>query len=298
MDASPLFALAASAAWAVGSLLFGHFGKRVAPGALNFAKCASATLMLGATWAVLAGASGAPSPAPPPAAWAFITASALAGLTIGDTAYFAAIRELGVGRAILLGGTAPLFATLGGVALFGEHVGLRELAGMTLTGLGVVAVVATNRGGGGGSGGRVALGVALGLFAALMQAAGTMLSRSAMRHGIDPLLAATARVFVASVSLAAVAAGRGEVRAWGRELARDRMVVKIAGAAFIGTYGGIWLSQLALAGHRSTGVTTALLATSPIFALPIERFVLGVPHGPRAFAGAAVAIAGIALLSG
>jgi drug/metabolite transporter (DMT)-like permease len=297
MDASPLFALAASAAWAVGSLLFGHFGKRVTPGALNFAKCASATLMLGATWAVLAGASGAPAPAPPPAAWAFITASALAGLTVGDTAYFAAIRELGVGRAILLGGTAPLFATVGGVALFGEHVGLRELAGMTLTGLGVVAVVATNRGGGGGNG-RVALGVTLGLFAALMQAAGTMLSRSAMRHGIDPLLAATARVFVASVSLAAIAAGRGEVRVWRGELARDRMLAKIAGAAFIGTYGGIWLAQLALAGHRSTGVTTALLATSPIFALPIERFVLGVPHGLRAFAGAAVAIAGIALLSG
>ena len=296
MDASPLFALSASAAWAVGSLLFGHFGKRVTPGALNFAKCASATLMLGATWAVLAGASGAPSAAPPPTAWAFITASALAGLTIGDTAYFAAIRELGVGRAILLGGTAPLFATLGGVVLFGEHVGAREVAGMSLTTLGVVAVVATNRGGGGT--GRTALGVALGLFAALMQASGTMLSRSAMRHGIDPLLAATARVFVASVSLAAVAGGRGEARAWSRELARDRMLAKIAGAAFIGTYGGIWLSQLALAGQRSTGVTSALLATSPIFALPIERFVLGVPHGVRAFAGAAVAIAGIALLSG
>jgi hypothetical protein len=35
-----------------------------------------------------------------------------------------------------------------------------------------------------------------------------------------------------------------------------------------------------------------------VFALPIERVVLGVPHGLRAFAGAVVAIAGIALLSG
>jgi len=297
MDASPLFALAAAASWAVGSLLFGHFGKRVAPGALNFAKCATATLMLGGTWAALHLAAGAAAPAtPPPSAWGFIAASAIAGLTIGDTAYFAAIRELGVGRAILLGGTAPLFAAVGGVALFGERIGAREVAGMTLTTLGVVAVVATNRSGGGT--GRVGRGVALGLFAALMQATGTMLSRSAMRDGIDPLLAATARVFVASVSLAAVAAGRGEIRAWSGELARDRMLAKIAGAAFIGTYGGIWLSQLALAGDRSTGVTTALLATSPVFALPIERVVLGVPHGLRAFAGAVVAIAGIALLSG
>ncbi len=295
MDASPLFALAAAASWTVGSLLFGHFGKRVGPSALNFAKCATATLMLGGTWVALRVVGGAAPSSPDAAAWALIAASALAGLTIGDTAYFAAIREIGVGRAILLGGTAPLFATLGGVAVFGERVGAREALGMALTGLGVIAVVTTNAAGGGG--GRVGRGVALGLFAALMQAAGAMLARGATRHGIDPLLAATARVLVASLSLGVVAAGRGEASHWRAELARDRMLAKIAGAAFIGTYGGIWLSQLALAGGRSTGVTTALLATSPVFALPIERFVLGVPHGLRAFAGAAVAIAGIALLS-
>jgi drug/metabolite transporter (DMT)-like permease len=299
MDTSPLFALAASASWAVGSLLFGHFGRRVSPGALNFAKCASAMLMLAGTWIALhaqAGDLAARALAPSGVSWALIAASAVAGLTVGDTAYFAAIREIGVGRAILLGSTAPLFATLGGVVLFDERVGAREIAGMALTGLGVVVVVTANRGGE-AAGGRVAKGVALGLAAAVLQASGTMLARGAMRGGLDPLFAATARVFVASATLLAIAVVRRQLPTWRIELGEGRTLPAIAGAAFIGTYGGIWLSQLALAGSRSTGVTSALLATSPIFALPIERAVLGVPHGVRAFVGAVVAIAGIALLS-
>jgi drug/metabolite transporter (DMT)-like permease len=118
-----------------------------------------------------------------------------------------------------------------------------------------------------------------------------------MRGGIDPLASSVARVGFAALMLGVVAAVRGDARTWASDLRRDHLLGKIGGAAFIGTYGGIWLSQLALAGKQSTGVTTTLLATSPIFALPIERFVLGVPHGLRAFSGAAIAIAGVAVLS-
>jgi drug/metabolite transporter (DMT)-like permease len=292
MDTSSLFALAAAASWAVGSLFFGAIGRRVSPSALNFTKCASAAAMLALT--LVLGRGG--TLAAPTHAWALIAASALAGLTIGDTAYFHAIRHIGVGRAILLGSTAPLFATLGGIALFGEHVGLREVFGMALTALGVLLVLGRPSEGATATG-NAALGVLLGLGAALMQAIGSMLARDAMRHGIDPLAAATARVLVAAVSLFALALVRGELPRWREELTRGPVVAQISGAAFVGTYGGIWLAQLALAGHRSTGVTSALLSTSPVFALPIERFVLGVPHGPRAFFGAFVAVAGIALLS-
>lgn len=232
----------------------------------------------------------------PRQAWALVAASAIAGLTVGDTAYFHAIRYLGVGRAILLGSTAPVFATLGGILFFGEHVGLHEVLGMTLTAVGVLLVLGRpveNP----SAIGNVAIGVALGLGAALMQAVGTMFARGAMRHGMDPLAAATARVVVAATSLALIAAARGELPRWRLELSRGPIVAQIGGAAFVGTYGGIWLAQLALAGPRSTGVTSALLATGPIFALPIERFVLGVRHGMRAFVGASVAVVGIALLS-
>jgi drug/metabolite transporter (DMT)-like permease len=292
MDTSSLFALAAAASWAIGSLFFGVLGRRVSPSALNFTKCATAALMLMLTLALRA--SG--DLVAPTHAWVLIAASALAGLTIGDTAYFHAIRHLGVGHAILLGSTAPLFATVGGIVAFGEHVGLRELAGMTLTAVGVLAVLGRPSEAA-AAGGDPRLGVSLGLGAALMQALGTMLARGAMRHGIDPLAAATARVTVAAACLGLIALVRGELPRWRAELTRGPIVAQIGGAAFIGTYGGIWLAQLALAGHQSTGVTSALLATSPVFALPIERFVLGVRHGVRAFVGACVAVAGIALLS-
>ena len=294
MDTSILYALSASAAWAVGSLLFGHLGRQTTAATLNFAKCATATLLLAATWF----ARGATSLDAPLGAWALLAASSVVGLSIGDTAYFTSIRHIGVGRALLLLSTAPLFATLGGVLVFGEHIGAREILGIALTSGGVFIVVSGSGGGAGATaGGSFKAGVALGLVAALMQATGTMLSRSAMRGGIDPLASSVARVGFAALMLGAVAVVRGDVPAWTRDLRRDHLLAKIGGAAFIGTYGGIWLSQLALAGKQSTGVTTTLLATSPIFALPIERFALGVPHGLRAFIGAALAIAGVAVLS-
>jgi drug/metabolite transporter (DMT)-like permease len=68
----------------------------------------------------------------------------------------------------------------------------------------------------------------------------------------------------------------------------------VAIAAFFGTYLAIWLQQTALK-YAPAGVAQALLATSPIFVLPLllalkERVSL------RAALGALVALAGIWLL--
>lgn len=246
MPIGEIFALVAAASWAVGSLLFARIGTRVAPGAMNLGKCVAAAVVLSLARAALSKELG-------PIAWPaeaalLLAASGLVGLTIGDTAYFGALVALGVPRAILLLSAAPVFATLGGVALLGEHVGGREALGIGLTLGGIALVVA-------------------------------------------------GRLVTAAIGLAVLSSITGHARPWVGGLRKEYAWLKVAGASLIGTVGGIWLSQLALARCASTGVATTLLATSPIFALPLAHFVGHERITARGVAGTLLAIGGVVLLS-
>ncbi len=309
-----LCALAAAASWAVGSLLFARIGRRVAPGAMNLGKCVAASIVLSlarvalAPWlgGVVGRADGA----------LLLAVSGLVGLTIGDTAHFGALVAIGVQRAILLLASAPVFAAIGGALFLGERVAGREALGIGLT-LAGIALVVTGRphrtrneggstheaaerapGAAGGSGeARWRRGVALGVVAALGQAGGSLLSRKAMLLGTDPLAAAAGRLIVGAVGLVVVARVTGHLRPWAGDLGRDRSWAKVAGASLIGTVGGIWLAQLGLAYTSSTGVASTLLATSPIFALPLAHFAGHERITARGVAGTLLAIGGVVLLS-
>ncbi|MCK7522700.1 MAG: DMT family transporter [Ignavibacteriales bacterium] len=63
---------------------------------------------------------------------------------------------------------------------------------------------------------------------------------------------------------------------------------------FFGTFLGIFLQQLSLQ-RIPAGITQTLIATSPIFVLPISA-LLGEKIGIRAVLGALLAIIGVALI--
>ncbi|MBI2388764.1 MAG: DMT family transporter [Deltaproteobacteria bacterium] len=296
MSALPVGELAAVSAavlWAIGSLLFARIGRDGVPaGAMNLGKLVVAGAALGATAFVRSG-HVVPSGAPAHALW-LLAASAIVGLTIGDTAYFGAILALGVPRAILLLSSAPVFAALGGFFWLGERLDARALVGMALVFAGIALVVLRpSKGGERG----LARGVALGLVAGIGQASGSLLSRRAMQVGIDPLAAASGRILVGLVGVLALALITRDAAAWTRALLVRRTAVRISVAAMIGTYCGIWLAQTALLHARSTGVAATLLATSPVFALPIAHLLGQERMTARAAIGVLTAVAGIAALS-
>ncbi|MBK8257445.1 MAG: DMT family transporter [Polyangiaceae bacterium] len=295
-----LFALTAAATWAVGSLIFAKIGERASPGAMNLGKCLAAAIVLTTLRALFSGSIGG-------VAWSneaglLLGVSGIVGLTIGDTAYFGAIVSLGVPRAILLLSSAPVFAAVGGRVFLNEQIGPRETFGILLT-LGGIVLVVTGR--------KVApkadetsqnkstlqRGVAFGMVAAVCQAVGSLLARRGMKGGIDPLAASAIRLIAGVMGLVIVAAVIGQLRPWARDLKTHNNWLKVSGASLIGTVGGIWLSQLALAHCSSTGVATTLLAKSPIFALPLAHFLGHEKIRVRAAAGTLAAIAGATLLS-
>jgi drug/metabolite transporter (DMT)-like permease len=75
------------------------------------------------------------------------------------------------------------------------------------------------------------------------------------------------------------------------------LLAAVGGSAFVGTYVGMWLSQVAIGRASSTAVAATLLATSPIFALPIGRWLEAERITARALGGTVLAVAGLAALT-
>jgi drug/metabolite transporter (DMT)-like permease len=296
-----LAALAASCCWAVGSHLFGRIGRsgEVPPGAMNLGKCLTALALFAVTAVVVGATGGHIVPAASQRATGWLLASGFVGLALGDGAYFQAIVRIGVRRALLLLSTAPVFAAIGGALCLGEQLGAREWAAILAVMVGVGLVVEERDA---GSADRApqrltTAGVLFGAAAGLGQAAGSLMSRAAMNEGVTALDAALVRLPAGVVGILILAALSRRLVGYTRSLRRPGVLGAVAGSAAIGTYLGIWLSQFAIGHARSTAIASTLLATSPIFALPLGKWLNADRITPRALGGTLVACAGLVLLT-
>ena len=295
-----LAALGASCCWAVGSHLFGRIARsgEVPPGAMNLGKCAAATVLFGLTalGAFALGGHGVSTASP--RAYAWLLASGFVGLALGDSAYFHCIVRIGVRRGLLLLSTAPVFAAAGGALFLGEQLGLRQWVAILVVMIGV-AVVVEERDAGRPAGTPQPLtsaGLLFGVLAGLGQAAGSLMSRAGMREGLPALDAALVRLSAGVVGIVVLAALSQRLGGYTRALRLPGVGRAIAGTAAIGTYLGIWLSQLAIGRAQSTAVASTLLAMSPIFALPLGKWLNDDRVSARAIGGTLVAFAGLVLL--
>jgi len=292
-------ALGAAFCWAVGSHLWGRIGRGadLPAGALNLGKCAAAALAFAVT-GLLVGGRVVPDLAARPLAW--LSVSGLIGLTLGDSAYFGAMAILGVRRALLLLSTAPVFVAIGGALWLHETPDRVQVAAIATVLAGVTIVVNEQTPAASAPGrrsGPVLLGVLLGVGSALGQAGGSLASRVAMGEGVSALDAALVRLPAGLLGIVVLAGASGRLVPWTRKLVRPRLLASIAFAAFVGTYLGIWLSQLAIGRSSSTAVASTLLATSPIFALPLGRWLNAERLTRQALVGTLLACAGLAGLT-
>jgi drug/metabolite transporter (DMT)-like permease len=262
---------------------------------MNVGKCLFAGGLLTLTFVVLEGWDFEA----PARAYGWLVASAIAGLTIGDTAYFGALVRLGVPRAMLLLSTAPVFAAIGGSVWLGEDVGLKGALGIAITLAGIGAVVWTPadtlKDGSFTTIHRA--GLLLGLLSGVGQAAGSVMSKRAMLDGIDPLATGGLRLLAAGVALVAIAVATRRAVPIFVELGKQRTWLRVIGAGFVGSYVGIWLAQAGLRLTPSVGVASTLLATSPVFALPLAHLVGHERMRWRSVIGSLIAVVGIAVLT-
>lgn len=287
-------ALGTAVFWAMGSNLFAGAGRRMGSLVLNRLRIAVAALLLTATLAVVRG-----SPWP---TWAsvpevvLLAVSGLVGLALGDSFYFRSLVILGPGRSALIASAAPIFTVLLGWPVLSERPGGLASAGIALTLGGIFWVLRERaRHGAVEVEGSAAAGVAAGILGALGQAGGYVLSKLAIRGGLDPLSATTIRIVAALVGIWAVAAVRGEVGATLSALRDRRATLLMVGGAVCGPFLGVTLSIAALS-FIQAGIASSIIATSPILAMLIAARAHGEPLSWRSLAGAVVAVAGVVIL--
>ena len=123
------------------------------------------------------------------------------------------------------------------------------------------------------------------------------MSRGALLNTtVDPLWSGLLRITAGAIVLVILVGSRGSISQQLRPLRSRQILPLLIIAAFLGTYLAIWLQQVAFK-FTPAGIAQALLATSPLFVLPIAAS-LGDRVTGRAVLGVLIAIAGIWLLIG
>lgn len=226
-----------------------------------------------------------------------LTVSGIVGILLGDTFNFAAVGRIGPRRAgAIFALNAPMAAVMGW-AFLGETLTLQAVLGIALTAAGVaVAILGRPRANAhrfetlhGG----LLLGLLFGLGAAAGQAAGSLIARPLMTAGLDPWLASLFRVGASGLAMGLIAATPLAPPRAG-PMTRTALILTAA-TAIIGLLIGMTLFLYALQGSQ-TGIIATLSATSPVLILPLLWLRTGQRPTAMSFVGAAMAIAGLALI--
>ena len=230
----------------------------------------------------------------PPAAWLFLAASMLAGLGVGDSLYFEALKRIGVARAMPISMGYPVLASIGAVVLLHEQMAPLAALGIALT-LGGVYLVAARPA---PSHAPSALG--RGYWGGVGMAAAAAVSWSCSTLALGPALAmvdvptaSAIRTPLASALLFATARRAGVLPALEHLRGRALVAIVITGLASVAATGFFMLS-VALAG---AGRAAVLTATSPLFAVPISVLLLGEPGSRRLVVGTLCSVIGVILLA-
>ena len=299
MFLAEILAIGSATCIALSALLFGELKGRVALLRLVRWQMFAALALTGAVSLALGGWRTV-------APWQFglLAASSFCAVVIGSTTYFAALFAAGPrNTALLFSATAP-FALVLGYLFLGETIGPRQGLGIALVLGGIVLAIGMPK----AEAGREAptswaqtlpAGIVFGAVTAFCQALGNLLARPAMAAGVEPFTAMAVRSAVAGIVfvLIALVAKALPIRALQRPYRFAWRDLSIAvTASFIGAGLGMSLLMAALA-RGQVGIVSTLSSMTPVVILPLVWLRTGTAPPPRAWIGAALAVAGTACLS-
>ena len=268
----------------------------------NFWRIALATIFL-TIWAYTFGSGFAGAPE-----WFML--SGLFGIGLGDSAYFQALPRLGSRRTVLLTQclTAP-FAALTEWLWLGSKLNLPEIFCIAIILTGVAIALAPGdhlkiepR--------QLQLGVLATVFSAIGAAIGAVLIRKAFAvshaNGVFPdagttgyqrvlggILIPTMALLIFKWRSAHAHGGMFEAKTFAVSHEKWRRIWPwVFANALAGQTLGVTCMQWALA-QTNAAIVTAIIATTPIFLLPMTRIFEGEKIGIRSLAGALIAVAGV-----
>lgn len=290
-----LAALGTAACWTASSLAFAAAAQRLGSLTLNLIRLVMALGFLTLTCWIRRGLALPVDAAPE--AWGWLSVSGLVGFVLGDLCLFRAFVLLGPRLSTLIMSLVPPVAAALGWAWLGESLGAVDLAGMAVTLAGVAwAVIERQPAQAGGEPARrpSMLGIGLAGLGAVGQGVGLVISKVGM-GSYDPFAATQIRVLVGIAGYALIFTA---IRWWGRVFAAlpDRRGLALATlGSFCGPFLGVSMSLVAVQ-RTHTGVAATLMSITPVMIIPAVMALHRERVSARAALGAAVAVAGVALL--
>lgn len=288
-------ALASASLWAVAALISVTPARHLGAFAYSRWRMFLVTLMLGTMSLFTDGWQTLSTSTLP-----LLALSGLVGIFIGDTALFACMNRLGPRRSGLLFSCHALFSALLGLWLFNEQLTGWRLLGALLVFSGVMLAILFGRRSSSAweqIRGSLAVGIGLGLTAALCQSVGAIIAKPVMMNGeVDAVSASGIRMGSALLAHCALRLVRLPL-AMPLKPVTPRILGMITVNGFLAMALGMTLILVALR-EGEVGMVAILSSTTPVILLPLLWWHSGERPSAAAWGGALLATLGTALVLG
>jgi drug/metabolite transporter (DMT)-like permease len=291
--AGELASLGAAMIWSLTMSIFTRHGAKVPAASLNLYKNFVAITCLAAAVLVVR-----PEVPTDPTQFLWLAGSGIVGLSLGDTALFAALKRLGAQLTSAMQCLAPPIAAGLAAGFLGESLSGPELAGMLVTTAAIGAIMYFGRRGGAHLSAltpkQAALGLVFALIAATCQGLGVVMSRHALQS-VHVVYGTLMRVSPALFVLFGMMLASGQRGSFRDVFMTRKQGLLLTLASFGGTFCGLLLMSMG-AKYAKAGIAAALTSTYPVWIIPIARFVLKERVSWQSAVFTIVAVLGIVLM--
>lgn len=279
-------ALASAAAWPLGAIIFKKVGESVSSLGLNLAKGLLSVVLL--TLVILA--TGFQGMGMYPVL--LLGTSGLLGIALGDTFFFEALQDLGAHLLVLFLMLGQVLTILLAVVFLGENPTQATWFGIVLTISGVA--LALFRKVSGDDNRTTRRGILFGLAAVACMSVAMIITKKGLAS-VSAIQATFIRMLWGTLGVLALGIVTGRSKVWIAPFKNPRLLAGLFGAVCVATFGGFWLSHVALK-NTDVVVANALMSTEPLFALPLAAIFLKERVTWNAVAGAVISVCGVVLI--
>jgi drug/metabolite transporter (DMT)-like permease len=227
-----------------------------------------------------------------PLGW--LSLSGLLGIAVGDTFFFAALRRLPAHQLVILMLLAPVLTLLLAFCILGERPGLVSWIGIILV-LGGVSLTFKDKIEVDQETQQRGLGLLFGVLSVLAMAGSIIIAKIGLQD-VSAMQGTFLRLFFGFAGMLAVGLARRELRNWLVPLRQAGLRWRFLLAVVVVTFGGFWLSLDAIK-RLDVSIANTLLATEPVFALPLAVIWLREHATGASVVGAIVALCGAGVLA-
>jgi drug/metabolite transporter (DMT)-like permease len=287
--------LATAFSWAACAIFFTSASRRIGVFSMNNWRVLFGFILLASAHMMI---FGRPFPQAGANEFWLLVSSGIIGVVIGDTFLFQSYVDIGPRLGLLIFNVNPFLAALLAWPVLGEKLKWTAWIAMAITVSGCLWVLnEENKNQKEIKSPHYARGILFAFLAAAGQAGGYVIAKPAIMgpYGLDPLSATLIRVGSAVAGYWLISLLKGDARHVLSKFKDTRAMLYLAAGAMTGPFIGIWLSLTALK-YIPAGIAATLISTMPVVILPMVWLIYKEKITWRAAIGAAVTVAGVALL--